>query len=574
MRTVEDLYRAHARHVLAYALRRTGAATADDVVSEVFLIVERRLADVPADARPWLYGVARRVLANQRRSDSRRAALQVALGVLARDSAPVPPPEFDAGTPLLTALAALRPDDREVLMLTAWEGLGARDGATVLGCSTAAFHTRLHRARTRLQAETRSPDRADAPDRRDEDRQMSDLLEDLHHANPIDPDTVDAPPYARRARPPAPRRRAWRLTLAATGGALLTVAAVALIPGRASEHDGTLAARAFAAVTKPGVVHWRTALRTHVGDQGNTQTVTEGWSHDGVTHILMWELYNHKPRLGLELRTANGRTTTWSPTDEHPRQSKAMPATSDPNHFGDPMASFRRAYKTGKLTPLGRDRLKVDLPGRSDDEGEFTAYYDIDPKTSRPVRYVVTQPGGPTMTVQFRVYETLPSNATNLAKLRPLDRPAPASDSTTALAHFAVLRQGTPPTGKLGAAVRRATRFRHLDASTARKVAPGIALIPSDDGVCLIAALGSGTGSGCTGLTHALERGIGMGVPNPGPLPKSRRVTRLKAGVDLAVPDGVAAVKTRFHGRWTRRPVHGNFIHLPRFSGQYVFVKR
>lgn len=155
VRTVEDLYRADARHVLAYALRRTDAATADDVVSEVFLIVERRLADVPVDARPWLYGVARRVLANQRRSDSRRAALQVALGVLARDPAAVRAPEFEADTPLLAALAALaalRPDDREVLILTAWEGLDARDAAAVLGCSTVALHTRLHRARTRLQA--------------------------------------------------------------------------------------------------------------------------------------------------------------------------------------------------------------------------------------------------------------------------------------------------------------------------------------------------------------------------------------------------------------------------------------
>ena len=404
---------------------------------------------------------------------------------------------------------------------------------------------------------------------------MIDLLDDLRHANPIDPDTVDVPPYARRARPPAPRRRTWRLTLAATGSALLIVAAVALIPGRASDHDGTLAARAFAAVTKPGVVHWRTALRTHVGNQGNTQTVTEGWSHNGVTHILMWELYNHKPHLQLDLRTADGRTTTWSSADDHVRQSKAAPASSDPNHLDDPMAIFRRAYKAGKLSPLGHDRLKIDLPGRSDDEGDFTAYYDIDPKTSRPVRYVVTQPGGSTTTVQFRVYETLPVNATTLAKLRLLDHPAPASESTTALAHFAVLRQGTPPTGKLGAAVSRATRFRHLDASTARQVAPGLALIPSDDGVCLIAVLASGIGSGCTGLTHALKRGIGMGVPNPAPMPKSARgVAGLKAGVDLAVPDGVAAVKTRFHGRWTRRPVHGNFVHLPRFSGQYVLVRR
>jgi RNA polymerase sigma-70 factor (ECF subfamily) len=153
VRTVEHLYRAHARHVLAYALRRTDSATADDVVSEVFVIVERRRADVPVDARPWLYGVARRVLANQRRSNSRRAALQAALGVLARNAAAVPAAGFEADTPLLAALEALRPDDREVLMLTAWEGLDARDAATVLGCSTAALHTRLHRARARLQAE-------------------------------------------------------------------------------------------------------------------------------------------------------------------------------------------------------------------------------------------------------------------------------------------------------------------------------------------------------------------------------------------------------------------------------------
>ncbi|HEX4363579.1 MAG TPA: hypothetical protein VHZ75_03455 [Solirubrobacteraceae bacterium] len=402
---------------------------------------------------------------------------------------------------------------------------------------------------------------------------MIDVLDDLRHANPIDPDTVDVPPYARGARTPAPRRRAWRLTLAATGGALIIVAAVALIPGRASKHDGTLAARAYAAVTKPGVVHWRTALRTHVGNQGNTQTVTEGWSHNGVTHILMSELYNHKPHLELDLRTANGRTTTWSQADEHVRQSKAVPVSSDPNHLGDPMAIFRRAYKAGKLSPLGPSRLKVDLPGRSDNEGDFTAYYDIDPNTSRPVRYVETQPGGSATTVQFRVYETLPFNATTRAKLRLLDHPAPASDSTTAAAHFAVLRWGTAPTGNLGATVRRIARSLHLDASAARKLAPRIALIASHDDVCLITVLASGTGSGCTGLTQALKRGVGMGLPNPAPLPKSARITGLKAGIDLAVPDGVIAVKTRFHGQWTRRPVHGNFIHIPRFSGQYIFIK-
>jgi RNA polymerase sigma-70 factor (ECF subfamily) len=151
--TVEDLYRAHAKHVLAYALRRSDTATAEDVVSEVFLVANRRLVEVPADARPWLYGVARRVLANQRRSEKRRAALHAALGVLARDRATASPPAFPADTPLLEALATLRPDDREVVMLTAWEDLDATGAAAVLGCSARAVYTRLHRARARLQAE-------------------------------------------------------------------------------------------------------------------------------------------------------------------------------------------------------------------------------------------------------------------------------------------------------------------------------------------------------------------------------------------------------------------------------------
>lgn len=407
---------------------------------------------------------------------------------------------------------------------------------------------------------------------------MIDVLDDLRHANPVDPATVDVPPYPGRSRPPAPRRRASRLLRVATAAALLIVIAVALIPGRAAQHNETLAARAYAAVTKPGVVHWRTALRTHVGNQGNTRSVTEGWSHDGVTHILMWGLYNHKPHLELDLRTANGRTTTWSSADNRVRQRNSAPVGIDPNELGDPMATFRRAYKAGKLTPLGPHRLRVDLPGRSDDEGDFTAYYDIDPTTARPIRYVTTRPGA-TTTVQFRVYETLPLNATTRAKLRLRDHPAPASAPTTARAHFAVLRDGTPPTGRLGAAVKRITRSRnagtgHLDPNTARRLAPGIALIPSKASVCMITVHRSGTGIGCAGLTHVLKRGLGTGVPNPTPLPKSAAIAGLQAGVDLAVPDGVIAIKTRYRGRWTRRPVYGNFIHIPRFSGQYVLVKR
>jgi hypothetical protein len=303
--------------------------------------------------------------------------------------------------------------------------------------------------------------------------------------------------------------------------------------------------------------------------------VAEGWSHDGVTHILMWELYNHKPHVALDMRTADGRTTTWSSALDRVTHRKAAPTGSDPNQLGDPMAIFRRAYQARKLSPLGQDRLKVDLPGRSDNQGDYTAYYEIDPKTSLPLRYITAEPNGSRSTLQIRVYETLPFDAATRAKLRLLRHPSPASVHTTATAHFAVLRQGAPPTGELGAAVKQIASSQHLDGSAAREIAARIALIPTSDGICLITANASGAGLGCVGLTHALKRGVGTGIPNPAPLPSSAHVSgRPKAGVDLAVPDGVVAVKTRFHGTWTRRPVHGNFVHIPRFSGQYVLVRR
>ena len=59
-------------------------------MAETFLVAWRRLDDVPADALPWLYGVARRVLANQRRSADRGAALERRLAGAERPAAPRP----------------------------------------------------------------------------------------------------------------------------------------------------------------------------------------------------------------------------------------------------------------------------------------------------------------------------------------------------------------------------------------------------------------------------------------------------------------------------------------------------
>src|ERR1700683_1581061 len=66
------------REILPYALRRGGRADdAADVVAETFLVAWRRLDEVPAGdaALLWLYGVAPRQLATQRRGDLRRSAL-------------------------------------------------------------------------------------------------------------------------------------------------------------------------------------------------------------------------------------------------------------------------------------------------------------------------------------------------------------------------------------------------------------------------------------------------------------------------------------------------------------------
>jgi RNA polymerase sigma-70 factor, ECF subfamily len=150
----EGLFRGNYPAVRAYALRRASRDAAQDVVAETFLVAWRRLDDVPADALPWLYGVARRVLANQRRSADRSAALGERL---ASTAPPAPQPDTGDSTAdaeiLRVALGRLSEPSREALMLVAWHGLSGARAARAAGCSRGAFAVRLHRARARLAAE-------------------------------------------------------------------------------------------------------------------------------------------------------------------------------------------------------------------------------------------------------------------------------------------------------------------------------------------------------------------------------------------------------------------------------------
>ena len=57
----------------------------------------------------------------------------------------------------LRTLAALPEQDREALLLVAWDGLTTEQAATVLGCRPSALRTRLHRVRKRLDATVAQP---------------------------------------------------------------------------------------------------------------------------------------------------------------------------------------------------------------------------------------------------------------------------------------------------------------------------------------------------------------------------------------------------------------------------------
>jgi RNA polymerase sigma-70 factor (ECF subfamily) len=145
----EHLFNSCHHAVCAYATRRVAPEAVQDVVSETFLVAWRRYADLDGEPLPWLFGIARRVVANQLRGSARRDALRKRLRAEPRISEHGP--LSNGRDPrLLNALAGLSERDREALMLIAWEELDHRAAARVMGCSTAAFSVRVHRARRKL----------------------------------------------------------------------------------------------------------------------------------------------------------------------------------------------------------------------------------------------------------------------------------------------------------------------------------------------------------------------------------------------------------------------------------------
>ena len=154
------LFDRHAPAVHRYLSRRVGEL-ADDLLSETFLVAFRRRADyrpVHVEVRPWLLGIATHLVQGQQRAERRR------LLALARNAAPAPvaPPDDDALSdrlaaealrgPIAAALAGLKPADRDVLVLVAWEQLTYEEVASVLDVPVGTVRSRLHRARRQTRA--------------------------------------------------------------------------------------------------------------------------------------------------------------------------------------------------------------------------------------------------------------------------------------------------------------------------------------------------------------------------------------------------------------------------------------
>jgi RNA polymerase sigma factor (sigma-70 family) len=148
------LFEASFAEVWGFARRRCDSGQdADDVTAETFAIAWRRRDDLTVDqTRLWLFGVVRRVLANQRRSAERQKNVRVRLAEAEQQEVSADDPR-ESHRAVRAALNELSADDRELLIMQAWDDLSIREMAVILDCSPNAVSVRLCRARKKLARE-------------------------------------------------------------------------------------------------------------------------------------------------------------------------------------------------------------------------------------------------------------------------------------------------------------------------------------------------------------------------------------------------------------------------------------
>jgi RNA polymerase sigma-70 factor, ECF subfamily len=152
-----SLYKLTFNDIYAYTKRALAPdqSEIDDVVAEVYLVAWRRIDELPQSPqdRLWLFGVARNVVRNTKRSTNRRLLLVHRIHSQLR--LPNGSSEL-SDVDVWAALRRLSPNEREVMQLVVWDGLSVAETAEVLRCSVNVVQVRLHRARKRLTRRLRA----------------------------------------------------------------------------------------------------------------------------------------------------------------------------------------------------------------------------------------------------------------------------------------------------------------------------------------------------------------------------------------------------------------------------------
>lgn len=154
-RAFGELFWRHNGAVHAYLARRAGRDVADDLVAEVWLRAFRSRAKFDLhhpDARPWLYGIARNVLNSHWRQLTKAPPLEP---IAISDPWPDLEEHLDENeqrAALLRALDLLTSEEREVLLLVAWEQMSAVAIALMLDVPASTVRNRLHRARVCMRS--------------------------------------------------------------------------------------------------------------------------------------------------------------------------------------------------------------------------------------------------------------------------------------------------------------------------------------------------------------------------------------------------------------------------------------
>jgi len=146
------MYSRYYQRIFAYSVRRVGLTDADEITSQVFLQAWRHWQDdSAARGLAWLYKTAQFTILNYNRGQRRRRALQHDLEQTADDVGLDTVDLVEDKAKAAAALSSLSQSEREILLLSAWDGLSNRQLSQVLDCSEAASYVRLHRARRKLQ---------------------------------------------------------------------------------------------------------------------------------------------------------------------------------------------------------------------------------------------------------------------------------------------------------------------------------------------------------------------------------------------------------------------------------------